>query len=89
MERTVANITQKETILVVGKATVLAPFALLTLPARPYHGSDSDLGTSVEVMLAADRAKQKVFELVRLEFRDLAEFPGIAVVVQVLSCAVD
>ena len=83
MEGPVANVAEQEPLLAAGLATVLAPLAFLALPAHPDDGSDLDVFPGVEVVLAADRAEQKVLELFWGELVDPAVFPGVAIVVQV------
>ena len=54
-----------------GEPTVLAGFALLTLPAAPNALGDLDVGPGVEVVLAARRAVQQVLQLGRGNLRNL------------------
>ena len=89
MKGSVANVAEKESLFVVGEAAVLAPLALLTLPARPNHRRDPDVCAGIEVVLATHRAEEKIFELFRRQFRHFPELPRLAIVVQVLRGAID
>ena len=51
--------------------TVLAAFALLTLPASPDPLRDLDVVTGVEVVLATGGAVQQVFQLARRDLGNL------------------
>ena len=65
MECSVTNITKQEAIFVVRESAILAPFTLLALPTSPDDGRDSDMSTSVEVVLATNSAKKKILEFFR------------------------
>jgi len=83
---TVANVTEKEAVVVSNLSTVLAPFALLALPASPDDGRDPYMGARVEVVLAALGAEEQVHEVLRLEIHHSTGHP-LTIVVQVLHVA--
>ena len=58
-------------VLVATLPTVLATFALLTLPSSPDPLRDLDVVTGVEIMLAACGAVQQVTQLGRRQLSNL------------------
>jgi len=84
VEGPVTDVTQQVPVILIGLSAVLAPLALLALPAAADDGGDADVSTGVVVVLSAGGAEEKVLEFFRLQHADVAELPGGAVVVKVL-----
>ena len=63
MKRSITNITKQIAILVIGLPAILTPLALLALPTSPDDWSDANMFSSIEIVLSAGRAEQKVLEL--------------------------
>lgn len=83
VEGSITDVTKQIAILMVGLATVLAPFALLTLPSCSNDGRDPNLSSRVVIMLATHRAEQQILEFFHGQLGDLAVFPTLAIVIQI------
>jgi hypothetical protein len=88
VEGSVTNITEKVSVFVVRHPAVVAPLALLALPAGANDGRDAHVGASVEVVLPAHGAEQEALELLGREVAHVAVFP-VAVVIQVLGFVIN
>ena len=88
VEGAIADVAEEEPVLVVGEPTILAPLALLALPAGTNHRRDAHVGAGIVVVLAARRTEEQVLELLDGQFADLAVLP-VAFVVQICCVRVN